>query len=287
MVHQILCRRRTQLARFMSKTDKPDLRGVAFYLFTPLALAAFSATNSAYSRDLGLGLALCYVGLLSLIPWWIGEGTSRAVWFTARHLRPPLWMICVLGALTAGIFVGPYTWIITELFTTLAPSNSTASVAATNAGWQETLLPMARAIVIWTAANYAFDRLLGFPRFRYPGRGHDKPTVLADSPSSADCGILQKLTRIHSLSEILFIKAEEHYVMVHSEHESELITYRFGAALDDLKGEDGFQVHRSYWIRRSGVDGKNDEGSQLTIRATNGATIPVSRPYHALVRQVL
>ena len=148
-------------------------------------------------------------------------------------------------------------------------------------------MPLARAIVLWTAANYVFDRLLNYPRFRYPIGMANESQRSADRPEMDGCGLLKRLNRINSLSEILFVKAEEHYVQVHSEHDRELVAYRFGAALDDLKGEDGFQVHRSYWVRRSSVVGKNDNGSRLTIDIKNGTTVPVSRPYHALVRQVL
>ena len=272
----------------LTGSGKKDLRGVAFFVLVPLVLAAMSATTSVYSRELGLGWALLYVGLLSLIPWWIGEGTTRAVWFGARRLQPPLWVICALGALAAGVFVGPYAWLIGHLFKTYVPAgNPAVFAAATPSVAAETLIPIVRAVVFWTAANYAFDRLLNYPRFRYPIGSANESNRAAQRPETGDCGLLQRLTRIDSLSEILFVKAEEHYVQVHSEHDRELIAYRFGAALDDLKGEDGFQIHRSFWVRCSGVVRKNDNGSQLTLEIRNGATVPVSRPYHALVRQAL
>lgn len=268
--------------------SKQGRRGFAFFVLVPLILAAASATTSAYSHELGLGWALLYVGLLSLIPWWIGEGTTRAVWFGARQLEPPLWVVCFLGALAACVFVGPYAAAVAHVFETHVPTRDPGVYAAASPSVAaETLIPIVRAVVFWTLANYAFDRLLGFPRFRYPIGTSHKSNRAASRPPAEKCELLQRLTRIGSLSEILLIKAEEHYVQVHTEHERELIAYRFGAALKDLKGEDGFQIHRSYWVRRSGVVRKIDKGLRLTLEMKNGSTVPVSRPYHALVRQAI
>ncbi|MEM1082267.1 MAG: LytTR family DNA-binding domain-containing protein [Pseudomonadota bacterium] len=97
---------------------------------------------------------------------------------------------------------------------------------------------------------------------------------------------MKRLKRIVSVKEILLVKAEEHFVLVQSGDDQELVAYRFGDALQDLKYEDGYQVHRSFWVRRSGVVRTNDTGSTMTIDVKNGVSVPVSRPYHALVRQV-
>ena len=265
-----------------------DLRGVAFFVLVPLALAVMTATTTGYSRALGYGGALLYVSLLSLIPWWVGEGTTRLVWICTRRYRPQLWLICVLGALAACVFVGPYAMLVSFLFKSYWPIGDAVAMlgGAADNRWQEGLMQVARAVFFWTAANYVFDRWLGYPRFR----NHDAASSDGTTAASVDLergGLLQRLDRIKALSDIIVVKAEEHYVRVHGERANELVAYRFGLALKDLEGEDGFQVHRSYWVRRSAVVGTQESGSRLSLRIRDGSIVPVSRPYHALIRQVL
>ncbi|MEM6496599.1 MAG: hypothetical protein AAF709_07725, partial [Pseudomonadota bacterium] len=122
----------------------------------------------------------------------------------------------------------------------------------------ESIVHIIRAIVLWTAANYFFDRLLDYPRFRNQDQQAiaDVPRLEQTGPpielasedtrsaECANCGLLQRLKRINSLADITVVKAEEHYVRVYSERDQELIAYRFGKAIKDLNSEDGFQVHR-------------------------------------------
>lgn len=270
-----------------------DLRGVAFFVLVPLALAILTATETGYNRALGYGGAVLYVSLLALIPWWIAEAATRVVWICLRDRRPPLWLVSSLGALAACVFVAPYVSGITTLFETYWPIRDPAAIrgGGPNDLWVEGLVHSARAVFFWTAANYVFDRLLGYPRFRNEGATSGAAQASPASAPSAEQGVsgglLERLSRIGALSEISFVKAEAHYVRVHSAAGEEFVTYRFGAALKDLEGENGFQVHRSYWVRRSEVVSLREDGSRLTLEMSDGSLVPVSRPYHALVRQVL
>ncbi|MEM9360342.1 MAG: LytTR family DNA-binding domain-containing protein [Pseudomonadota bacterium] len=289
--------------RLLLSGPNRDLRGVAFFVLVPLALAFMTATATGYSRTLGYGGAILYVSLLSLVPWWIGEGTTRVVWILTRQHRPPLWHTCSLGVLLACVFVGPYVSFVTHVFAIYWPSSTAASEtlsAHATHNTSENIVHIVRAIVLWTTANYIFDRLLDYPRFRNeeaklaepscelehikPVR--EQPLHDAGSLGRPNCGLLQRLTRITSLADITVVKAEEHYILVYSEHDQELVAYRFGMAVKDLEDENGFQVHRSYWVRKSAVIAQHQSGSRVSLEMKDGETVPVSRPYHALIRQV-
>lgn len=271
---------RTMSEKLLLSGPGRDLRGLAFFVLVPLALAVMTATATGYNRVFGYGGALLYVSLLSLIPWWIGEGTTRIVWRLIRKHRPPLWLVCILGALASCIFVGPYSMAIALLFKTYWPvgDGSAAFGVTAEPHWQHGAIQIARAVFFWTAANYVFDRLLDYPRFRNPE---------LSIRSADDCGLIRRLSHISSLSDIAVVKAEEHYVRVHSADTDEFIAYQFKMALKNLEGEDGFQVHRSYWVRRSAVVAIREEASQLSLELTDGSIVPVSRPHHALIRQVI
>ena len=145
-----------------------------------------------------------------------------------------------------------------------------------------------RATFFWVTANYVFDRFLDYPRFRYEEKSTKTSTHVERlaSKSGQSAELLQRLAKFETLSNIQVVKAEEHYVRVIGERNDELVSFKFRDALKDLENEDGFQVHRSYWVRREAVIGKQEDGAKLSLKMSDGSTVPVSGPYHALVRQV-
>ena len=267
-----------------------DPRGIAFFLIVPLALAAVTATTTGYSRTLGYGGALLYVGLLSLIPWWIGEGTTRIAWFGLKRFKPPLWLLCKVGILLACVIVGPYASFVTSLFANYWPGNGIAEglSGGGQSGLGDVTVQVLRAIFFWVTANYVFDRFLDYPRFRYnKSRSIDADPMASARPSTGMAStLLRRATKFADISEVLVVKAEEHYVRLFGHAKEELVASGFGGAMKDLQSEDGFQVHRSYWVRRDAVVGWRESGSKLNLEITNGAIIPVSGPYQALVRQL-
>lgn len=269
---------------------KPDPRGVAFFILVPLALAIMTATTTGYSRSLGYGGALLYVGLLSIIPWWIGEGTTRIAWYGLRRFKPPLWLLCKVGILIACLIVGPYVSLVTGLFSSYWPGAALERELAAGGGSviTESVMQILRATFFWVTANYVFDRFLDYPRFRYEEKSTKTSTQVEPLASKAgqSAELLQRLASFQTLSDIQLVKAEEHYVRVVGEGNDELVSFKFRDALKDLENEDGFQVHRSYWVRRKAVVGAKEDGPKLTLEMSNGSIVPVSGPYRALVRQV-
>ncbi|MEM1383528.1 MAG: LytTR family DNA-binding domain-containing protein [Pseudomonadota bacterium] len=281
---------RAKLDRLFTAVTQIEMRGFAFFVVVPLSLAALSATETGYNRALGYTGAMLYLTHLAVIPWWIAEGTTKLVWYCCRRYRPPLWLTCTLGALLASAIVSPYVTFVSSVFESHWPMRDGVQMISASGENRlvEGLVHTARAIVFWTAANYAFDRLLGYPRFRNEGVVAEKASPpRSEAEEEAGSGLLQRLQRFGSLSEIILVKAEEHYVRVRGDHAEELIAYRFGQALQDLHGEEGFQVHRSYWVRSDAILRTEDTGARMTLITRSGLEIPVSRPYHALVRQAL
>lgn len=93
----------------------------------------------------------------------------------------------------------------------------------------------------------------------------------------------QKLSRYQHLSP-LRVQAQEHYISVTTEQGTELIQYRFGAAIKELEHIEGRQVHRSYWVADSNVEGwqLQEQGIRLTLHT--GEAIPVSRRFEQIVK---
>lgn len=279
----------TRDARRSAAVPKADLRGVSFFFLVPLVLAALSATETGYSRALGYGGAMLYLSHLALIPWWIAEGTTRLVWIFTRRHRPPLWLTCGLGALIASAIVSPYVTFVTFIFESFWPIKDGEEMLSASGEHRvaEGLVHTARAVLFWTGANYVFDRYLGYERFRETAPSTEPPASSVAAQEGDDSGLLKQLRRLRRLSEIDVLKAEEHYVRVHGKGVQELVARRFGSALKQLEGEDGFQVHRSFWVRKDAIIEVKDTGRRISLLVRDGSEIPVSKRYHALVRQVL
>ena len=77
---------------------------------------------------------------------------------------------------------------------------------------------------------------------------------------------------------------EDHYVRAHTSLGSELVLMRLGDAIAELKGVDGRQVHRSWWVARTGISDVRKEGGKLTLILKSGAEAPVSRTYSSAVK---
>lgn len=265
-------------------------KALTFYVGLPLVLALVSATQPGYTNTFGLGGALIYLGLISLIPWWIAEATTWAVWWAGRTIRPPLWALCGLGILLGSLIAYPFVLLVTDIFVRLWPEAANSDVlVSSSTGALGTLIQSFHGMAYWIFANYLFDRLLAFPRFRYeqPIGGHAEPVAVATGDINGPIfKLLEQSERFHSLSDILLMKAEEHYVRLYGQDAEELVPYRFGKAILDLTGEDGFRVHRSYWVRRKSVDKLQERSGRLELVLINGQQVPVSRQYHGLVRQV-
>jgi len=84
--------------------------------------------------------------------------------------------------------------------------------------------------------------------------------------------------------EVLCLQMEDHYVRVHGRDGSRLILASLGRAVGDLKGVDGMQVHRSWWVARDAVESLVEDGRNFRLRLRNGIEAPVGRTKIAALR---
>lgn len=97
---------------------------------------------------------------------------------------------------------------------------------------------------------------------------------------------LARMTRYPGtrLQQVLAVEAEDHYIKVHTEAGGELVYYRFTDALDDLRGHDGLQVHRSFWVRRGAIERVETQGRQWELVLPRNLRVPVSRANQGALR---
>ncbi len=87
-----------------------------------------------------------------------------------------------------------------------------------------------------------------------------------------------------TVSPLLCLSMEDHYVRAHGPEASALILMRMRDAVAELGGLPGLQVHRSWWVASSAVDRIEKDGERVRLRLVNGMTVPVARSQLGAVR---
>jgi DNA-binding LytR/AlgR family response regulator len=85
-------------------------------------------------------------------------------------------------------------------------------------------------------------------------------------------------------ARLIAVEAEDHYLRIRTEAGSTLVLMRLADALAALEGADGFRVHRSWWVARTGVEAARWKAGRGELTLSDGAVAPVSRTYAAALR---
>jgi hypothetical protein len=80
----------------------------------------------------------------------------------------------------------------------------------------------------------------------------------------------------------LALKADGHYLHVHTDAGCDLVIYRLSDAIRELPLESGAQVHRSWWVAARAL-GPARHRDHLSL--VNGLEVPVSRSFRLAARQ--
>ncbi|KQS54047.1 hypothetical protein ASG17_13970 [Brevundimonas sp. Leaf363] len=83
--------------------------------------------------------------------------------------------------------------------------------------------------------------------------------------------------------DLICLQMEDHYVRAHLEQGSRLVLMTLGQAVART-GQEGLQIHRSWWVARRAVTGTVRDGRNLRLRLSNGIEAPVARAAVARLR---
>jgi len=265
---------------------------LAFYFGVPVVVALYGGINNwQLLKQAGLLPGLLFYIAHALPPWMITCGSTFGVMWALQRWKPNPWIIMALGTTLGAFIAQPFAaWLtgyyevqlgIADLHDQVAPMFSAEF-------WRYFF----SAAVMWFLVNYVFDRFLGLPRYRYTiPRGYDFKDVSpykagASSDSSEPLpGFLERMPVRMDAKDVLAIKAEQHYIRVYAAEREYMVLYRFSDAVRELPESLGQQVHRSYWLGYSGVDTVRPRVKKFSVKLTNGADIPVSTPYHSVVKE--
>ncbi|MCL6282434.1 LytTR family transcriptional regulator [Ruegeria sp. 2012CJ41-6] len=105
---------------------------------------------------------------------------------------------------------------------------------------------------------------------------------LGSEPDRAPA-ILDRLS-FDKRGRLLALSAEDHYTNVRTSKGQELILIRFSDAVKEAAPVEGYRVHRSHWVSRSGIATVRHSKGRAIVTLTDGTEIPVSRSYLPLLK---
>jgi hypothetical protein len=95
----------------------------------------------------------------------------------------------------------------------------------------------------------------------------------------------QRLSAKRRAAGLFAVEAEDHYLRVHTDAGSELITARFADALAELAAAPGFQTHRSWWVAAEAIEDVKWLRGRGEARLKCGLTVPISRSQAGVLKQ--
>lgn len=225
------------------------------------AVGAFLAFVGAFGlTDYPLVLRLAYMVPVAILTGMIGLAGFLLAGRLAPRLNP--WLRAVLGGLLIFAPIGVIVWFTAGL---IPGAHIDASALP---GFIGTSLVVSLAM-----------SLLAVAVNRRPSER------LPPDPGAVPSRFLERLPVRMRSAEIWAVEAEDHYLRVHTSAGQDLILLRMADAIAELEGQDGMQVHRSWWVARAAIiDARRGDG-RATLTLKDGAEAPVSRTYAAELRR--
>lgn len=201
------------------------------------------------------------------------------------HHGSPWLKLVLSGILASGLFAGPALFI--DIMFGLDPlyHNQAEWLLA---WWQEMLAIAPPVTLGWLAANAPW--LLGWQLTRVSSNAtlpEQQPAATsATENKAAFVAFLQQLPA-DKRGNLLYLKAELHYLLVVTDRGSSLILSSLKDAIGDLPPGSGIQPHRSFWVPKTAIKTMTRQGRQGQLQLTDGSKIPVSRQQLPAVQLIL
>ena len=206
-------------------------------------------------------------------------------------LRTAYWVVAVIAAGLAGILVdvtiGPRIhsfWIRIAAVALVASLPVTPFVYALNAIMLDLprrpwLLPQLGGQVLVVMLLIMALRALAWRRIV------ETRTVVMPPLPDADRAFRLRLSARRRAARLIAIEAEDHYVRVHTDAGSELLSMRFSEAVEELARAHGYRLHRSWWASAEAIEAVRWNRGTGEARLTGGIVAPVSRSCAAALKE--
>ena len=254
----------TNSAVHASRNARAEWLAFARLLAVPGAVALFLTLTDAFGLDI-LPLAERFFYWLVLLG--IGQAGSLAVRASLDRLPLPRMQLVLAGLLRTVLLALPLTLLV-WLATAFALSLPLRAVRL-----PQLYLPVFVVVAAMVAINLLLQR-----------RPHETYAEEA-SGTARPAAILTRFPPKLRGAALYAVEAEDHYVRLHTSAGSDLVLLRFSDALAELRGIEGAQVHRSWWVARDAVASSRREDGKLLLVLRDGTEAPVSRTFTRALRE--
>ncbi|HEX8622210.1 MAG TPA: LytTR family DNA-binding domain-containing protein [Allosphingosinicella sp.] len=198
-------------------------------------------------------------------------------------LRTAYWLVAVLGAGLAGILVDLALetrirgfWVRIAVVSLLMTVPVTPFVYALNLYmldlprrpwllWQLAWQVLVVALLIMALRALLWRRIV------------ETRTIVVPPLPEAERDFRLRLSAKRRGARLIALEAEDHYVRVHTDAGSELVSMRFSEAMDELAQAHGYRLHRSWWAPADAVEAVRWKRGGGEARLAGGIVAPVSR----------
>ena len=206
-------------------------------------------------------------------------------------LRTVYWLAAVMGSGLVGIVVDSALgsrvrgfWARVALVSLLMTPPVTLYIYALNATVLDLprrwwLLPQLAGQVLVVALLLMSVRAMAWRRVV------ETRTIVVPPLPEAERAFRLRLSAKRRASRLIAVEAEDHYVQVHTDAGSELVSMRFSEALEELAQAYGYRLHRSWWASADAIEAVKWKRGGGEARLAGGIRAPVSRSYAAALKQ--
>ena len=206
-------------------------------------------------------------------------------------VRTAYWLAAVIGAGLAGIVVDTVLgsrirgfWLRIVAVSLLMTLPVTPFIYALNAYMLDLprrpwLLPQLAWQVLIVSLLLMALRALAWRRIV------ETRTIVVPPLPEAERAFRLRLSARRRGARLIAIEAEDHYVRVHTDAGSELVSMRFSQALEELALAHGFRLHRSWWAPAGAIEAVRWNRGTGEARLAGGLTAPVSRSCAAVLKE--
>ena len=110
-------------------------------------------------------------------------------------------------------------------------------------------------------------------------------TIVVPPLPEAERTFRLRLSARRRSARLIALEAEDHYVRVHTDAGSELLSMRFSEAVAELGRAHGFRLHRSWWVSADAIHDVRWRRGGGEAQLEGGLMAPVSRAYAPALKQ--
>ena len=101
----------------------------------------------------------------------------------------------------------------------------------------------------------------------------------------AEAAFRMRLSAPRRAARLIAVAAEDHFVRVLTDQGSELLSMRFGDALDELALAHGYRTHRSWWVAADAILAVRWTRGVGEARLAGGHVAPISRAFAPILKE--